>query len=175
MQKITTGRYVAHIETFPACTKTLIRDGLGPYLGNFSSLLISSHLISSLLFSSLLPSPFCHLSSLLTLSPLISSHLISLHFAWTLLKNGMTRIVRWCQDESNLFQGRGDRPRAGEHAILTPSPTGAWPPVLSLRTGPKTSPSRKEPRRDISERYTPPKLLRSWPPADTCHSTATSL
>ena len=42
---------------------------------------------------------------------------LSLHFAWTLLKNGMTRIVRWCQDESYLFQGRGDRPRAGEHAI----------------------------------------------------------
>ena len=84
----------------------------------------------------------------------------TLHFAWTLLKNGITRIVRWCQDESHLFQGREDRPRAGEHAILTPSPTGAGPPVLSLRTGPKTSPFQKEPRRDLSERYTPPKLLR---------------
>ena len=49
------------------------------------------------------------------------------------------------------FWCRGDRPRAGEHAILTPSPTGAGPPALSLRTGPKTPPFRKEPRRDISK------------------------
>ena len=65
----------------------------------------------------------------------------------------MTRIVRWCQDESYLFQGRGDRPRAGEHAILTSSPTGAGPPVLSLRNGPKTAHSGRSP--GVSERYTP--------------------
>ena len=93
-----------------------LRFSVSPF--SFSPfLLFSLFPLFSLSFSFILFSLFF---SLLFFSLCFLFSFSSLHFDWTLLKNGMTRIVRWCQDESYLFQGRGDRPRAGEHAILTP-------------------------------------------------------